>query len=153
MHLFKGPCLELLLQGFEAKSPQLPECYPECFQALMKLKEKGFGLAHLAALGPGGIGELPCQTRRNATIRMLRSLNAACTDLEAAMRVSCEAQSCLHQRAASLRGTMHMLMLWVGSKHSLRHPTQMQQKQACGGKPAMRNVGAYEALIRIQDRL
>jgi hypothetical protein len=119
----------------------------------MKLKGKGFGLAHLAMLGPGGIGELPCQTSRNATIRKLRSLNATCKDLEVAMQVSCEAQSCFHQRAASLRGTMHMLMLWVGAKHSLRDPTRTQQTQACSGKQAMRNLGLYQALIRIQDRL
>jgi hypothetical protein len=117
----------------------------------VKLKKKGFSLANLEVLGPGGIGEAARHVIRNATIRTLRSVTATCKDFEASMQVSCQRQWFLHQRAAALHGTMHELVLWVDANQQVRHPTQQQTQRL--GMPVMRNVGEYQALIRAQDRL
>jgi hypothetical protein len=95
----------------------------------MKLTKKGFSLANLELLGPGGIGEAARHARRNATIRTLRSLNASCTDLTSSMQISLQRQSILHKRAAALHGTMHELVLWVAAHHRLRQPTHQQTQQ------------------------
>jgi hypothetical protein len=143
--------LEQVCKANNPNSPQLSTNNSDCFQALVKLNKKGFSLANLEVLGPGGIGEAARHATRNATIRTLRSLTATCKGFEASMQVSCQRQSFLHQRTAALHGTMHELVLWVGANQQLRQPKQQQTQRL--SVPIMRNVGEYQALIRAQDRL